>query len=255
MGRFSPTDDLRDLRLVFSGDVDLTAPERSVMGVLILHRNGETGRCDPSLNRIADSAGMDRRTVMRALSTLEDAGHVERHPHRDGRTRTGYTVHPPTRGTETLGAESHQGQSDPRVGAESHRGRGTVPPERTKERANERTNGDFDVRGLWTVYVEEMNASAMKLTDKRRKKLQALYTEQLNSEDDPLGMFRQILQTVQRSDHHMAKRSYQTVESLFVDEERRERWTLDAKDATADNGTDNGYMSRDELWAETEGGA
>ena len=69
--KYSPIDDLQDLRAVFSEHVDLSGPERSVLAVLILRRNGKTGQMDPSVNRIAEEAGVDRRTVLRALSSLD----------------------------------------------------------------------------------------------------------------------------------------------------------------------------------------
>jgi hypothetical protein len=219
----SPTDDLQALRAVFSQDNDLTTPERAVLAVLVLHRNGETGRCDPSLSRIAGGAGVDRRTVMRALAALEDAGHVQRRAHRDGRTRTSYTAHPPTRGRESLGAESHRGQSAPALGAESHQTRGTVPPERTKERTKERTDE------LWAVFVAELDGDRLTLTQARRKKLAALYTEQLRDEPDALAAFRKILRAVKASDHHMSNRNYQMPESLFKNLERRETWAEKAR--------------------------
>lgn len=85
---------------------------------------------------------------------------------------------------------------------------------------------------LWPIYLDELggNGRQPSLTEKRRKKLGLLGEEQLSGEDDPEETFREILRTVQASDHHMSQRSYQMPESLFRNEDRRERWTLQALD-------------------------
>jgi DNA-binding MarR family transcriptional regulator len=145
--KHSPTDDLGDLRIVFSAEPAFSASERGVLAVLILHRNGESGRMDPSLSRIADGAGVGRRTVVRALESLEEQGVLKRRRKRDGRTRTSYSIDLSTRATMALGPESHQGHHGTRVGPPWHQGRATVALERTK-RTNEGTNalpeGDAD---------------------------------------------------------------------------------------------------------------
>lgn len=42
------------------------------------HHNGETGKCFPSLNRLALLAEMDKSTVVRHIDTLENLGLVDR---------------------------------------------------------------------------------------------------------------------------------------------------------------------------------
>lgn len=59
------------------------------------HHNGETGRCFPSLNRLADCAEMDKSTVVRHIDILVDFGLVERKKtYRDdgGFTSTSYIL-------------------------------------------------------------------------------------------------------------------------------------------------------------------
>ena len=77
---------------------------------------------------------------------------------------------------------------------------------------------------MWAVYVEEMNGDRLTLTPKRRRVLKALHAEQLTDDGNPTEAFRAILRAVRGSEFHMGKRDYQMLESLFVDQERRERW-------------------------------
>lgn len=165
----SPTDDLQDLRAVFSADHDLSAPERSVMAILILHRNGESGRCDPGLGTIAKASGLGRRTVMRSLNVLEEGGWVERHQRPLPQT-TSYILHARDRATVTLGPERHEGQSGTGVEPESHHGRATVAPERTEERTDERADDIQDVFDYWKNVSGHATA---RLLEGRRRKIRA----------------------------------------------------------------------------------
>jgi DNA-binding transcriptional MocR family regulator len=47
---------------------------RRTAGGLIDHYNPKTGRCDPSVGRLATMLGIDRATVLRATAELEAAG-------------------------------------------------------------------------------------------------------------------------------------------------------------------------------------
>lgn len=97
----------------------------------------------------------------------------------------------------------------------------------TDKRKETDSSKSLPISDLWGVWLEELGAGKgkpPKLTTQRRLKLKALYLEHLEDEDDPLAFFRRILKTVQRSDHHMSKRAYQMPESLFVSEDRRDKW-------------------------------
>jgi predicted transcriptional regulator len=59
----------------------LTENDRRVAAALIEHFNRKTGRCDPSIGRIAKLLSIHRRTVMRALKRLECAGIIHTHRH------------------------------------------------------------------------------------------------------------------------------------------------------------------------------
>ena len=96
------------------------------------------------------------------------------------------------------------------------------------------------IADLWQVWIDELGGKPPqpKLTDKRRKKLEALHREHLNQESDPSARFRAICQAVLASDHHMGNRAYQMVESLFLTEERREVWYLRSLDGQNSGGYD-----------------
>jgi hypothetical protein len=215
----SPTDDLRDLRAVFSPETDMDAAERAVMGVLILHRNGQSGRTDPSVTTIAAEAGISRRTAMRALASLEGRSHIAR-DRRSG-LRNRYVLHPTTSAIQSPVPHGHQCQPDTGPVPPSHRTRATVAPERTKERAKERSLAETE---LWPRYVKALDGSHLHLTASRRDKLDALHAEQLKNAPDPLALFTAVLRAVRASEWHMKDRAYQMPESLFKNPERREQW-------------------------------
>jgi hypothetical protein len=84
---------------------------------------------------------------------------------------------------------------------------------------------------LWDVWVDELGGKQPHpslSTGKRRQVLTALYEEQLQRQPDPVAVFRQVCRAVKRSDHHMSQRDYHMPESLFLNSERREKWTLKA---------------------------
>ncbi len=133
-----PADDLRDLRAVLA-DPDLSTTERIVMTSLLLHRNGDSGRMDPSVTRVAQQCGLTGRSVIRALARLEERGWLLR-DRRPG-VRTKYSARIPTGDTESPVTQSHQCHKDTRPVTQSHRTGDTESPERTK---NERSNEDFE---------------------------------------------------------------------------------------------------------------
>ena len=232
--QYAPTDDLRDIRAVLASG--LSTPERMVMVSLISHRNGETGRMDPSLTTIAEEAGVGRSTAVRALQALESRGWIQRDRARDGHSRTRYLITVPTSPKAVLVPERDQSQSGTRLVPERDGGSPTAGPERTKERTKERTE---TISSLWSVWIEELGGDPPhpKLdTGKRRDLLARLLDEQLAQHTDPVDVFRRICRTVGASDHHMASRAYHLPESLFKNAERRERWTLAALNGKGPSG-------------------
>lgn len=96
----------------------------------------------------------------------------------------------------------------------------------TETETEKNTYGDSGlVSDLWRVWLDELGGDRPfpRLTATRSKKLKALADEHLDC-DDPLGVFRKMLQAVKSSEHHMGNRSYQMPESLFRNEERRDTW-------------------------------
>ena len=71
-------------------------PHRARVVYMYLHDRADgQGKCWPGIKRISTDLGLSRRTVQRALSELEKAGHIKRDQrHRDNGSRTSnlYTV-------------------------------------------------------------------------------------------------------------------------------------------------------------------
>lgn len=63
--------------------VTKTAVQKLVLIALADAHNGQTGRCDPSIQRVADICHMSYRTVTRTLAELEQMGLIVRKNRRD----------------------------------------------------------------------------------------------------------------------------------------------------------------------------
>lgn len=252
----SPTDDLRDMRSVGRLGAYVGGIERAVILALILHRNGDTGRCNPSLTTLATWTGFSRRSVVRALDQLEAKHAISRTVSRG--STTSYVIHTAS-ATQTLVPDSHQCHTDTRLVPHSPPTSATVAPERTKERTKERTDVEQGVESpigrLWKTFSEwasNGNGSKLKLTAGRRKVLKLLWTEQLKNESDPIALFSGILDAVGASTFHMQNRAYHMPESLFRNEDKRDRWTNEGRDRLAypsSNGASH-RMTQAEVWEE-----
>ena len=82
------------------------------------------------------------------------------------------------------------------------------------------------VSEMWAIWLEVFCGEGRKpkLTKVRSLALRKLYNEQLRGENEPIVTFRRVLKAVTQSEHHMGKREYQYPESIFRNEERRDRW-------------------------------
>ena len=138
MGRhYSPIDDLQELRAILAMD-GLTTSERIVLVAIVLHRNGESGRCDPSMSRLASQTALSERHVLRAVQGLEVGGYLSC-ARRPGRS-TCYAVAVPTPDTASPLTPSHPRQDVTTPLTLSQGTPDTMSPERAKERTKERTN-------------------------------------------------------------------------------------------------------------------
>lgn len=73
------------IALIWAANVKGLKPAAKVVLIQLADfHNKETGRCNPSAKRLADECEMDRSTVFRHLTTLEDRGLVTRHNQGDG---------------------------------------------------------------------------------------------------------------------------------------------------------------------------
>ena len=68
----------------------LNENDRRVGATLLEHFNRKTGRCDPSIGRIARLLDIDTRTVIRSVRHLEDAGLLRKHRHGGNLNRNQY---------------------------------------------------------------------------------------------------------------------------------------------------------------------
>lgn len=62
----------------------LPAMQKFVLLALADRHNSDTGRCDPSMKRVADDCGMSRESVKRAVRELQKAGLIEAHQRFNG---------------------------------------------------------------------------------------------------------------------------------------------------------------------------
>ena len=85
----APHDPLADLRAIWSSDLPTT--EKAALTVLVLHRNNGTGRCDPSVTRIAAELSLGRRRTFDVLANLTKSRVIE--PRRRPGLRNHYTLH------------------------------------------------------------------------------------------------------------------------------------------------------------------
>lgn len=61
---------------VINLDAELSGADKAVAAAIVEHFNRTTGRCDPSLHRIARLLGLSERTVIRSTNRLAKAGLV-----------------------------------------------------------------------------------------------------------------------------------------------------------------------------------
>jgi hypothetical protein len=55
----------------------LPALQKLVLIVLADRHNGDTGRCDPSMDRVAEDCGMSKSSVKNAIRALEESGKIQ----------------------------------------------------------------------------------------------------------------------------------------------------------------------------------
>ncbi|MBM63264.1 MAG: hypothetical protein CL484_09985 [Acidobacteria bacterium] len=99
-----------------------------------------------------------------------------------------------------------------------------ITPKKSKTLKN---NGP--VNELWDIWLDEFANSKgpkPKLTDKRATLLASLHSEQLKpNADQPMELFRKVLRQIKKNEWYMKpdRRQFLFPESLFLNEERREK--------------------------------
>lgn len=103
------------------------------------------------------------------------------------------------------------------------------------------------ITDIWSVFIEELGGSPPypRLTDVRKKKLLALYDEHLKKLPNPAEAFRLILLRVKASEFHMNTRAFQMPESLFRNEDRRDKW---ASAPVLSNGNGHHQPAQEPIW-------
>ncbi len=76
-------------------DQKLPCPQKMVLLMLASHTNGHTGRCDPSLVRLADECGMSRDSLINQIKRLESSKKLTVIREKDGEInlRNKYKLH------------------------------------------------------------------------------------------------------------------------------------------------------------------
>ena len=148
--------------------------------------------------------------VMRMLKALEEDGRIKV----VGRSQLGSLV-------EVVNYQVYQD-----VSTYSHKELGR-PAKDQRKQSKQLNTVKAEVKELWSVYLDELGGKGKQpsLTAKRRQVLSLLYEEQLEGTEDYRESFRSILKAV-KDNEFFKKREYQMPESLFRNEERRERWAM-----------------------------
>lgn len=122
--------------------VKVPAKQKIVLLMLADRVNKDTGRCDPSISRLADDCGMSETSVKTALRALRDAGLIVAHERKMG------DVHLPNQYELTLDEKSPPGQNTPGGGAKYAPGVGqNTPPNLEDKPVREPDNADADLFG------------------------------------------------------------------------------------------------------------
>lgn len=97
-------------------DADIPHHLKIVLVILADHTNGDTGRCDPSIERVAKRAGCDPRTAQRNISKLIDMAVLHRVV-RPGKSSSFVINSKTLEGLNLFADEGGHSESDPRQNA------------------------------------------------------------------------------------------------------------------------------------------
>ncbi len=217
-------------RFAFMREEGLTSTQKVVMHTLGAYMDLDGRGCVLGHSRIARESSLARGTVIRTIQEL--AGRWLTVTNRrsacgDADTNEYCAVIPQgvVSQDDHLVSQDDQGGLTGRLGVVS----------RDDPTSKSTSTSNSIIGEYWSIYLELLGGigRSPKLTDKRRKKLEALHREHLEQEPDPSARFRGICQAVLASDHHMSVRAYQMPESLFKSPERRENWYLEGGEARA----------------------
>ena len=104
---------------------DLTSAFKSIAWVLALHRNVDSGRCDPSFKTLGDESGTSESTAKRAIARFERLGMIAVERTAGGNNHSNHyrlTMPPGVSNTDTL--EQAQGCQTGRSGVSNRASKG-----------------------------------------------------------------------------------------------------------------------------------
>lgn len=70
--------------MAWAVDLDLPTHKKMVLLMLANRTNHDTGRCDPSIRRLAKDCGMSERSVQNKITELINDGLLKVHPRHNG---------------------------------------------------------------------------------------------------------------------------------------------------------------------------
>jgi len=149
----------------------LKAPLKPVLVALAEHVKDRPD-CWPSMNRLADLTGYDRRTVRRAIKKLDEIGLISVE-HRPGLSDKFTLKLSTTRVRESRGSESHSGQSAPGGEVRESWEAGQSAPRTVKNRKGTGREEERKVlelpewmpKTLWGDFVEHRRKAKASMTD------------------------------------------------------------------------------------------
>lgn len=228
--------------------LDLPRDEKIVLLAFADHADDD-GFCFPSVGRIAWKCGYSTRSIQRKISDLVNERKILQivgvEDHKNGKP-TRYRVLP-SKGTvlppfiaktfrDKLSPGDTGGATPGDTGGAQAPDTAVSPESSVSNRHTETSETPLPPSGVRVLTPEEAAPEWMhaawqealggprphKLTKRRREVYSGMFSEQLKGTPDPVYAFRLILAGVKRQDY-LNKPAFQTPESLFKNEERRER--------------------------------
>ena len=164
--------------------------------------------------------------ISRMLKQLEDQGRIECTVTELGTLIkcVNFAKYQAKSAPDSMGSRQPRDSSETATTSQASNGAPFSAPKKSKTLKNTSA-----VKELWDIWLDEFaNSKGPKprLTDKRATLLAALHSEQLKpNADQPMELFRKVLRQIKKNEWYMKpdRRQFLFPESLFLNEERREK--------------------------------